>query len=89
MTLSNFIFYVILPILGFAVVFALIRLVRGPSMPDRVVALDLLSTLGIGILAVYAIATDQVVFLDAATVIALVTFLSTIAFAYYLRRRVD
>lgn len=87
--LSNLIFFLILPVLAVAVMLALVRLVRGPDMPDRVVALDLLSSLGIGILAVYAIATDQPVFLDAATVIALVTFLSTIAFAYYLQRRAE
>ena len=65
------------------------RVRLGPTLPDRVVALDILPTVGIGITAVYAVATEQDVWLDAATVIALSSFLGTIAFAYYidLRRR--
>ncbi len=78
-----------LPILMVAIALVFIRLVRGPSLPDRVVALDLMTTLGIAIGAVYAIATHQAIFIDVATVIALVSFLGTIAFAYYLEKRVQ
>ncbi len=63
------------------------RLVRGPSLPDRVVALDLIAVLTAGMICVYAIDTDQPVFLDAAIVLALIVFLGTIAFARYLERR--
>jgi multicomponent Na+:H+ antiporter subunit F len=42
-----------------------------------------------GIIAVYAIATEQAVFLDVATVVALIAFLGTIAFAAYLQRRAE
>jgi multicomponent Na+:H+ antiporter subunit F len=88
MNLQDLILMVILPLLSVAVILAFIRLVRGPSLPDRVVALDLMSALGIGIIAAYAIATEQPVFLDVASVLALVTFLGTVAFAYYLEQRV-
>ncbi len=71
-----------LPILTVAITLVFIRLVRGPSLPDRVVALDLMTTLGIAVVAVYAIGTDQAIFIDVATVIAMVSFLGTIAFAY-------
>ena len=74
--------------LAVAVVLAFLRLLRGPSLPDRVVALDLMTTLGIAVVAAYAIATDQPVFIDVATVVALVSFLGTIAFAYYMEKRV-
>jgi multicomponent Na+:H+ antiporter subunit F len=77
---------VALPLLSIASVLAFIRLVRGPSLPDRVVALDLLITIGVGFIAVYAIAMDQPVFLDVAIVLALTSFLGTIAFAYYVER---
>ncbi|MBX3065950.1 MAG: cation:proton antiporter [Anaerolineae bacterium] len=66
--------------------FAFIRLVRGPSVPDRVVAFDFIATLGIGIIAVYSIATDQSIYLDVAIVLALISFLGTIAFARYVER---
>jgi multicomponent Na+:H+ antiporter subunit F len=62
------------------------RLVRGPSLPDRVVALDLLTIQGLGLLTVYAIATGRSVYLDVGIVLALVTFLATTAFAYYIEK---
>ena len=80
--------FIVLGVLSISVVLAFVRLVRGPSLPDRVVALDLMTTLGIAVVAAYAIATNQAVFIDVATVIALVSFLGTIAFAYYMYKRV-
>ena len=80
--------YIILSVLSIAIILAFVRLARGPSLPDRVVALDLMTTLGIAVVAAYAIATDQPIFIDVATVVALVSFLSTIAFAYYIEKRV-
>jgi len=70
-----------------ALFLAFIRLVLGPTVPDRVVALDLMSTIAVGLIALYALATHQPVYLDAAIVLALISFLSTVAFASYLERR--
>ena len=42
-----------------AVVLAVMRLLRGPSLPDRVVALDLIGTLSVGLIAAYDILTEQ------------------------------
>lgn len=77
---------IVLPLLALAVVLTFVRLARGPSLPDRVIAFDLLATLGIGILAAYAMATGQAAFLDVGLVLALVSFLGTVAFAHYLER---
>jgi multicomponent Na+:H+ antiporter subunit F len=76
-----------LALTGVAVVLAVTRLLRGPSLPDRVVALDLLGTLSVGLIAAYDILTEQPVLLDAATVVALVAFLGTVAFARYVERK--
>ncbi len=62
------------------------RLIRGPSLPDRVVALDLLTVQGLGLLTVYAIATGRTAYLDVGIVLTLVTFLATTAFAYYIEK---
>ena len=67
---------------------ALWSLLRGPSTPDRVICLDLIAALTIGIIAVYSIVSGKTVFLDAAVVMALISFLGTVAFAKYLERRV-
>ena len=70
-----------------AMALALLRLVRGPTLPDRVVALDLITVLAAAMLALDTLATRQSVFIDAAIVLALISFLGTIAFARYLERR--
>lgn len=76
----------ILVALGLAVALALFRLVRGPSVADRVVALDLISLLAVGLIAAHAVAYQEPVLLDVALVIALVTFLATVSFARYIGR---
>ncbi|AGP35945.1 MULTISPECIES: monovalent cation/H+ antiporter complex subunit F [Sorangium] len=70
-----------------AFVVAFIRLLLGPSLPDRVVAMDLMATVGSGGIALYAMVTDQGILLDAVMVLSLIFFLGTIAFAYYLQRQ--
>lgn len=70
-----------------ALFLAFFRLVAGPSLPDRIVAFDLMTTLAVGIMAVYAISTGESAFLAVAMVLALVTFLGTVAFARYLEER--
>jgi multicomponent Na+:H+ antiporter subunit F len=77
---------VVLPLLAVAIVLAFVRLARGPSLPDRVIAFDLLATFGIAVLAAYAVVTDQPAFLDVGLLLALVAFLGTVAFAHYLER---
>jgi multicomponent Na+:H+ antiporter subunit F len=77
---------IILAVLAFGLVLSLVRAVRGPTLPDRAVALDTAMLLAVGMLANYSILTRHAAVLDAAVVLALVAFLGTIAFAYYLRR---
>lgn len=75
--------YVMMPVLALAILLAFVRLLRGPSLPDRVVALDLLVSLGIGIVVLHAIREEQPAFLDVAVILALAAFLGTVAFAAY------
>ena len=70
-------------VLSLSLVMTFVRLVRGPSLPDRVVALDLTAFIAVAFTALYSIATRQQVFLDAATALALIAFLSTLAFARF------
>lgn len=87
MSIDEFAMKVILPILAVSIVAVFIRLVRGPTVADRVVALDMMGMLGIGVIATYAVGRGQAVFLDVAVVLALVLFLGTVAFAHYLEKR--
>jgi len=69
-----------------ALILAFVRLVRGPSVPDRVVALDLITYVVVAIVAWYIVAADRPVLFDAAIVLALLAFLGTVAFARYVER---
>jgi multicomponent Na+:H+ antiporter subunit F len=73
-------------LLGGALLLAVGRLLRGPTLPDRVVALDLISTLVVGIICMCALIFDQPVYLRDALVLAVVSFLGTVAFAYYVAK---
>ena len=83
----NLFLEVVLGVLALAAVLGFVRLLRGPSLPDRVVAFDLLATVGVGISAVYSMAYDQPVFLDVAVILALISFVGTVAFARYIEER--
>ncbi|TVZ26478.1 multicomponent Na+:H+ antiporter subunit F [Gillisia sp. Hel_I_86] len=87
MTLHEFIFYIVLPILSISVLLILIRFLKGPSIVDRIIALDLIVTTGIGFIAGYSMLTNRSSFLDVAMIVALIAFLSTVAFSYYIQKR--
>jgi multicomponent Na+:H+ antiporter subunit F len=81
---------IILGILGLALFLSTIRLLRGPSVPDRILALDVLSMIALGILGLYATATGDPAPLDVAIGIAVIAFLATAGLAhYYLTSRED
>ena len=72
-----------LVLLSVAMLLTFVRLVRGPTLPDRILALDVITTLAIGYIAVIAIRTGFTLYLDIAISIGLLGFLSTVAFARY------
>ncbi len=76
-----------LALLGLAMLLALVRIVRGPSLADRILGLDLLTVLGVGVIATFAVRVGLYVYLDIAIALALVGFVSTAAFARYLLSR--
>jgi multicomponent Na+:H+ antiporter subunit F len=76
-----------LALLLLAVLGAFVRLVRGPSLADRVIALDLLSVTLVAFAAVYAVQTQQTAFLDVSLALALVSFFTTVVFARYIEER--
>ena len=68
--------------LGLALLLAVVRLVKGPTLPDRIVAMDLV----VGLNVVLAASTGVRATLDAAMVIALIGFVGTVAYATYVER---
>ncbi|WP_420895551.1 cation:proton antiporter [Vibrio coralliilyticus] len=70
-----------------SVVMAFIRLILGPTLADRVIALDLIAFITVGFIAVYTLDSGQQSLLDVAITLGLVAFLGTIAFARLIFKR--
>lgn len=87
MTLNAYFDYVIFPILTISVVMVIIRLFKGPDVVDRVVTLDLVITIGIATVAAYCVRMKQAIYLDVAMIFALIAFLGTVAFSYYINKK--
>ncbi len=66
---------------------AVVRVVRGPTLPDRVLALDMLVAAAIGFIAVIGIKTGYELYVDIAIALGLVGFLATVAFARFIMTR--
>lgn len=72
-------------ILGLAMLCASVRLLRGPTVFDRIIALDLIVATIMGGAAVFALETSRRVYLEVSLVIALIAFIGTVALARYLQ----
>ena len=68
---------------------AVIRLIRGPNLGDRILALDMITVLATGFIAGVAVLTGFSLYIDIAIALALVGFLSTVALARYLMSRAE
>ena len=69
------------------VVLAFLRLIKGPSLPDRVVALDTMTVLIVAFCGLFALQSGVSAFLDVAVVLALIGFLATVALARFVERK--
>lgn len=76
-----------LGLLSLSFLLTVYRFVVGPTLPDRVLALDLLVTVAIGYIAVIGIRTGYALYLDIAIALGLVGFLATVAFARFILSR--
>ncbi|MCP9198942.1 cation:proton antiporter [Gramella sp. GC03-9] len=87
MTLEDYLYYIILPVLVISAVLIFWRFIKGPSIADKIISLDLIITTGIGVIAIYSIVYDHSTLMDVALILALIAFLSTVALSYYLEKR--
>jgi multicomponent Na+:H+ antiporter subunit F len=70
--------------LSVCVILALIRVLRGPTAPDRVVGVDTINTIVIVGMVAFGVAYREVIYIDVAIVYALLSFISTLFIAKYL-----
>lgn len=69
-----------------SILLVLVRLLKGPTLPDRVIALDLLAFTALGIVLLEMIITGKKEYLDIVIVISLVIFIATVAISKYLTK---
>jgi multicomponent Na+:H+ antiporter subunit F len=66
--------------------FAGYRVIRGPTTPDRVIALDTIATNVVAVAVLFAVLTGQGFFIDVGIVLAIIGFISTIAAALFVTK---
>ena len=74
-------------LLGLAMLATIIRIIRGPTLADRILGLDTITILAVGNIGLFAVTTGLTLYADIAIAVALIGFLSTAAFARYLLSR--
>ena len=77
-------YLIVLIVLLLSIVLAIIRVIRGPTAPDRVVGLDTINTIVISGMVIFGAAFNEVIYIDVAIVYALLSFISTLFIAKYL-----
>lgn len=78
--------WIALALLALAVLGCLYRLLRGPSIPDRIAALDTIGILLLSMIAVIGMVTETQAYFDIVLVIGILTFIGTTAMARYIER---
>ena len=73
-------------LVSLASLFSLIRLIAGPSIPDRILALDTLYFNSIALIILYGIQQGSALYFEAALLIAVMGFVGTLALSKYLMR---
>ena len=87
MSLINIILTVVIVVLAASAILVLYRFIKGPTLPDRVTAIDLITTIAIAIIVVFSILWDSPNFFDVAMVLSLISYLGSISYAFYLTKR--
>lgn len=80
---------IVFSLMGLGLLFSLIRLIKGPKLSDRVVSLDTINMIVIGVIVVIAKVFENAMYLDVALVYAALAFLETVVFSRYLEGKKD
>ncbi|MED3662124.1 Na(+)/H(+) antiporter subunit F1 [Ureibacillus sp. FSL K6-8385] len=71
-----------------AIALHLVRVIKGPSMPDRAIALDTIGVNLISSMAIISLLLETTAFLEAILILGILAFIGTIAFSKYIERGV-
>ena len=84
---TNIILYISLGILVVALFLVFVRMFKGPTIQDRVVALDLTASIAMGFILIYGVMAENAIYFDIPVIIALISFIGTVAISTYLKRK--
>ncbi|MCR9100466.1 MAG: cation:proton antiporter [bacterium] len=76
--------YISIAIISVSTILTLVRFFKGPSLPDRVISLDVFSANLLAVLAIYSVLSEEKAYLNVALIMSLIAFVGTMTFAYYL-----
>ncbi len=85
--MPELILYIAIAFLMLAMLFTLYRLIKGPTFNDMIAAMDLLSSIIIGIILIYAMLISNKMYFDITIIIALVSFIGTLAISTYIKQK--
>jgi len=86
-TVPDIVLYIAFTFLMMAMIITLVRLLKGPSINDRIAAMDLISSIIMGIILVYAVLIQNAIYFDVPLIISLISFIGTIAVSTYLKQK--
>ncbi len=86
-SIINTILYLSLGLLVVALFLVFVRMFKGPTIQDRVVALDLTASIAMGFILIYGVMKDNAIYFDIPVIIALISFIGTVAISTYLKRK--
>jgi multicomponent Na+:H+ antiporter subunit F len=86
-TISVVVLIVTFSFLLAAFILAFIRLMRGPSINDRIAAMDLIASVVMGFVLVYSVLINKSIYFDIPVIISLISFIGTVAISTYLKNR--
>ena len=77
---------IFLAIIGAAILLCLLRMIKGPTAPDRAVALDTLSTITVSLLVLLGYIFKRYIYLDVSLVYAVLAFVGSVTIARFLEK---
>lgn len=86
-TVPDIVLYIAFVFLMTAMLITLVRLLKGPTINDRIAAMDLISSIIMGVILVYAVFIQNAIYFDVPLVISLISFIGTIAVSTYLKQK--
>ncbi|WP_305064141.1 cation:proton antiporter [Methanococcoides sp.] len=82
--MNSLIFDISITFMVIAIIPCIYRVIKGPTIPDRVIAIDAMTTVIVVILGIYSYMQESAFFMDVALVLAIISFVGTVTISKYL-----